>query len=263
MPLSNPAALSVPALKNLGKANITVSASRQMLDDLGRARQLAMSHHTTVYMVFVKTNFWMAPLFPNPNPWWGNLTTAQRTAATNLCDKQLTGYAFMSLRSVGDQPGQRTAHYLSAWQNLPEGTFIAAQKFQASNSVPFTPFYISAYDPSIPIYGFSIANNIPFPTEDSLPSSVLYLPYIAFNYLGQLTLDGQTLAYRDEYIPLAQGSVSPAINVATKALVINPAPAGSASFSETPPGNSTNSTYNIVHVDRLTGRAVLEYQRVQ
>ena len=32
---------------------------------------------------------------------------------------------------------------------------------------------------------------------------------------------------------------------------------------EIPPGNSTNSSYNIVHIDRLTGRAVLEFQKVQ
>src|SRR5450759_2933195 len=102
------AALSVPALKNLGKSNITVSAGRQLLDDVGRARQLAISQHTTVYMVFVKTNFWLAPSFPGP--WWTDpkTTAAQKTAATNLCDKQLTGYTFVSLRSVGDQPGRGT-----------------------------------------------------------------------------------------------------------------------------------------------------------
>ena len=254
------AALSVPALKNLGKSNIAVSAGRQLLDDVGRARQLAVSQHTTVYMVFVKTNFWMAPSFPNP--WWTEpkMTPTQRTAATNLCDKQLTGYTFVSLRSVGDQPGQGTARYLAPWHSLPDGTFIASQKFQASNS---PPFYISAYDPNLQIFGFSTAKNIPFPTEDSPLSSLLNFPYIAFNYLGQLTPDGQTLARRDEYIPLAQGSVLPAIDVATKALVIKLAPAGSPSFSETPPGNSTNSMYNIIHIDRLTGRATLEYQRVK
>ena len=254
------AALSVPALKNLGKSNIAVSAGRQLLDDVGRARQLAVSQHTTVYMVFVKTNFWMAPSFPNP--WWSDpkTTAAQKTAATNLCDKQLTGYTFVSLRSVGDQPGQGTAHYLGPWHSLPDGTFIASQKFQASNS---PPFYISAYDPNLQIFGFSTAKNIPFPTEDSLLSSFWNLPYIAFNYLGQLTLDGQTLAYRDEYIPLAQGSVSPAIDVTTKALVILLLPAGAASISETPPGNSTNSMYNIIRIDRLTGRATLAYQKVK
>ena len=111
------AALSVPALKNLGKSNVAVGASRQMLDDIGRARQLAMSQHTTVYLVFVKTNFWMATGFPTPNPWWTKLTPDQRTAATNLCDKQLTGYAFISLRSAGDQPGRGMPRYLGPWHN--------------------------------------------------------------------------------------------------------------------------------------------------
>src|ERR1039457_2565354 len=56
------AALTLPALKNLGKSNSAVSASRQLLDGVGRARQLAIAKHTTVYMVFVPTNFWMPPL---------------------------------------------------------------------------------------------------------------------------------------------------------------------------------------------------------
>src|SRR5580704_4275477 len=55
------AALAVPAMKNLGKANVQASAARQLLDDVGRARQLAISDHTTVYMIFVRTNFWMMP----------------------------------------------------------------------------------------------------------------------------------------------------------------------------------------------------------
>ena len=39
-------------------------------------------------------------------------------------------------------------------------------------------------------------NTIPFPTETNNPAfgSTFYLPYIAFNYLGQLTDDGQTVA---------------------------------------------------------------------
>jgi prepilin-type N-terminal cleavage/methylation domain-containing protein len=261
------AGLSVPALKSLGKSNNNTSAARQLLDDIGRARQLAMSQHTTVYMVFVKTNFWVVP--PTyPSPWLLKLINSQPNAAnalTNLCDKQLTGYTFISLRSVGDQPGQGTVRYLAPWQSLPEGTFIASQKFQASNSLPF---YVSGYIPNLPIYGFATASIFPFPTEDSpSPSSVIppALPFIAFNYLGQLSLDGQTLAYRDEYIPLAQGTVSPALNPATRAYTISAS--SPASFSETPPGNSgignNNLSYNIIHIDRLTGRATLEYFRVQ
>ena len=267
------AALTVPALKNLGKSNVQVSAARQLLDDMGRARQLAIRQHTTVYMVFVSTNFWQLSTRPNflksptfPNIWWNRLTPAQQTIATNLCGSQLTGYTFVSLRSVGDQPGQGTPHYLSSWQTLPDGNFIAQQKFQSPTSLPF---YISGYNSTVPIYGFSLTNNIPFPTEDSLVfsgvSPGLYLPYIAFNYLGQLTFDGLNLAQRDEYIPLAQGTVSPAINPATKTFVLS---AGSSpTVTENPAGNSgvgnTNLSYNIIHIDRLTGRATLEYYRMQ
>ena len=82
--------------------------------------------------------------------------------------------------------------------------------------------------------------------------------------MGQLSLDGQTLAQRDEYIPLAQGTVSPALDVATKTFTLSAASGvSSQSVSENPPGNSTNSMYNIVHIDRLTGRATLEYQKVR
>ena len=80
------AALAVPSLKNLGKSNINVSASRQLLDDVGRARQLAMVNRTTVYMVFIPTNFWT---IQNPNPtWFSSLNTSQLSAVTNLVDQQ-------------------------------------------------------------------------------------------------------------------------------------------------------------------------------
>ncbi len=259
------AALSVPALKNLGKSNGTVSASRQLLDDVARARQLAISQHTTVYMVFCPTNFWLVYPSPNfPNSWWNFLTSAQKTAATNLCDKQLTGYTFVSLRSVGDQPGRGVPQYLAPWQNLPEGTFIAQQKFIEQPN----QFY-RIYDPVsgaslFKIYGFNVTNTIPFPTEDegrNDPWPTPRMPYIAFNYLGQLTSDGQNLASLDEYIPLAQGSVSPAIDPATKTFVISAG--GSPQVSENPPGNSTNISYNIVHIDRLTGRAKLESYKIK
>jgi len=255
------AALAVPALKNLGKSNIQASASRQLLDDVGHARQLAISDHTTVYMIFVRPNFWMMPIWPNN--WWGSLTPAQRAVVTNLCDKQLTGYTFVSLRSAGDQPGQGKCRYLSSWQNLPEGVFIAQQKFLYG---PQAFYYAPANTTTFPIYGFNYTNNIPFPTEDVSPATYMSsanfdLPYIAFNYLGQLTVDGQNLAPRDEYIPLAQGSVSPAIDPNTKAPIISASSA--PSITENPAGSSTNSMYNIIHIDRLTGRAVLEYQHVQ
>ena len=233
------AALLVPALKNFGNSDATLSATRQLLGDVARARQLAMSQRTTVYMVFVPTNF------------WNSLTPAETnmSATINLCDKQLTGYTFVSLRTVGDQPGRGVPQYLTPWQTLPDGTFIAQQKFTESPNQFYT---VTNFN----IYGFNLTNTIPFPTATNSALQI-FLPYIAFNSSGQLTLDGQNLAGRDEYIPLARGSVSPAIDPTTRALQFN-----SPTISETPPGNSTN-IYNIIHIDAITGRATEEYQKVQ
>jgi prepilin-type N-terminal cleavage/methylation domain-containing protein len=239
------AGLAVPALKNLGKSNIALSASRQLLDDVGHARQLAMSQRTTVYMVFVPTNFWV-----NLSP-----TELGMAATTNLVDKQLTGYTFMAYGALGDQPGRHYWHYLSTWQSLPEGSFIAAQKFSGTNTI-----VDSISGASYPISEFNYTNTIPFPVETNLNSGVS-LPYIAFNYLGQLTVDGVNLATRDEYIPLARGNVSYAIDPVTRTPQL--ATVTPSAVAENPPGNSTDISYNIVHIDALTGRATLEYHKVQ
>ena len=250
------AALAVPALKNIGHSDSTISASRQLLDDVARARQLAISQRTTVYMVFVPTNFW-ADAVGNLNiAWFNNLTVAQQTAATNLCDKQLTGYTFIAKGAMGDQPGNHQWHYLASWQTLPDNTFIALAKFANSpaQSYPIKDLISGAeyYD-----YGFSVTNTIPFPTETA--TNGVWLPYIAFDYRGQL------VSGRNEYIPLTRGSVLPAIDPndpAKKAYGLLPPPNGSPSVSELPPGNSINA-YNIIDIEPLTGRAVLEYQKVK
>jgi prepilin-type N-terminal cleavage/methylation domain-containing protein len=240
------AALTLPALKNLGKSNASIGASRQLLDGIGRARQLAIANHTTVFMVFVPANFWTTVS--------GSLTPAQQAAATNLCDKQLTGYTFIARGAAGDQPGQHAWHYLESWQALPDGSFIPPWKFM--------PFFQPALVIGDPVSGqalFSVhgfyTNDVPFPTVDA---PLAFLPCIAFNYLGQLTTDGQNPAGQHEYIPLARGSVLPAMDPSSKAFQFNP-----PSVSEMPPGNSTNSAYNIVDIDPLTGRAALKFQQVQ
>ncbi len=250
------AALSVPALKNLGKSNVQVSASRQLLDDLGHARQLAVSQHTTVYMVFVPEYFWNNSSGVFNSAWWTSLPPAAQTAATNLLDKQLTGYNFITLRSVGDQPGQGTPQYLSEWKALPDGAFIATNKFFTAYTVINN--YSTTPNVSYPIYSFNYTNLFPFPVQTNYFVAVPSLPYIAFNYLGQLTVDGVNLAPRDEYIPLAQGTVVYAADPTSKALLM-----AAPDATENPPGNSTNSMFNVIHVDRLTGRAVQLQQSVQ
>jgi len=267
------AAMTVPVLKNFGKSDATLGASRQLLDGVARARQLAMSGRTTVYMVFVPTNFWVgfnpAPSFPNT--WWNNLSPALQTAVTNLADRQLSGYNFIARGTMGDQPGRHAWHYLDRWQGLPDGTFIAWTKFTNSPFATTPSYYINdLINPakSYPIWPFHVTNNFPFPTEQGTNTYTdrVVLPYIAFNYLGQLTFDGQSVAERDEYIPLAHGSVIALADVPTKALMLANAPPvpTSPDVSELPPGNSTNGlSYNIVHIDRLTGRAVLEFHKMQ
>lgn len=280
------AALSVPAIKNISKADVSVSGSRQLLEDIGRARQLAMSDRTTVYMVFVPTNFWVTPDGAPPNSgWWKAVAAAgQQSVVTNLLDKQLTGYTFLAYGALGDQPGQHAWHYLEPWQSLPDGSFIPLWKFYNPNTPPNNYLYFA--DPANPnytfnIYSFSYTNTFPFPTTNIAAAAVAaqggtlpMLPYIAFNYLGQLSdYSGQMLSSADrasgqDYdldfaggavdIPLAQGSVIPAIDPTTRIPQI-----GSPGVIETPPGNSTNISYSVVHIDPLTGRATLEYHKMQ
>jgi type II secretory pathway pseudopilin PulG len=256
------AALTVPALKNFGKSDVNISASRQLLDGVARARQLAISQRTTVFMVFVPTNFWeISPGVLNSG-WLTKLTPAQTNAAVNLCGEQLSGYNFVAQGAMGDQPGQHAWHYLAPWQTLPDGAFIAQWKFSPRNSTNYVTDTINNI--TYYIAGFNRTTSlIPFPTQDSpTQTTITNLPYIAFNYLGQLTTEQLTPAplTQDEYIPLAHGSVMPAIKPNTKELQIG---AGdSPDVLEVPPGNSTNISYNIVHISWLTGRAVLEHHKL-
>jgi len=268
------AGLAVPALKNLGKADATVSASRQLLDDIGRARQMAMSQRTTVYMVFVPTNFWDNPGGVTFNSgWWNPLPAAIKATTTNLCDYQLTGYIFIGRGTVGDQPGRHNWHYLSSWQNLPAGTYIAPFKFGTPYAAPqnsgtpnraFVPDITILNNPNSPfrIYGF-MTNSVPFPVETN-STHFLNMPCLMFDSFGHLVDQNGNIFTRHEYIPLAQGSVAPAlIDTASKAFLLNDQPASSPSVIENPPFNSTNISANIIDIDPLTGRAVLQYYKIQ
>ena len=86
------AAITVPNLHTF-KPNTMAAASSQLLADVGRARQLAISHRTTVYMVFVPSNYWADATFTSA---WR--TTNDWPAATNLFDKQLVGDWLLSVK---------------------------------------------------------------------------------------------------------------------------------------------------------------------
>ena len=173
-------------------------------------------------------------------------------------NKQMIGYNFASLRTLGDQPGARTPRYFSSWQTLPEGAYIPLNKFSPRTQFPVLtitnapqPYYIM---------GFYATNTIPFPSTDIVngfagkaapQNQYVTLPFVAFNYLGQL-VDGQEQPTGvDEVIPLEKGAIgfsrtadrTPRIGIPT--------------ITPQPPGNATNA-FDVVRVEWLTGRAHAE-----
>ena len=113
-----------------------------------------------------------------------------------------------------------------------------------------------------PVLGFPRTTDVPFPSEETPPASsgprYTSLPYIAFNYLGQMVDFRGQVTRTNELIALAKGSVLFSKDPTTKE-----AKAGLPSALESPPGNSTNTSYHVVNVDWLTGRARIERQEVK
>jgi prepilin-type N-terminal cleavage/methylation domain-containing protein len=246
------AAFSVPAIKNIAKSDASAAGTRQLLDDIARARQFAISRRTTVYMVFVPPDFWSDPNFANLS---ANFTARDRQALTNIYDKQLVGYNFVTLRDVGNQPGQNRPRYLQDWRTLPEGIYINPDiKFYHGRLPLVPPWDITNPDGSLVrrVQGFNYTRDVPFPTADTLPAPGPLGPYIAlpcltFNYQGQLVSNES-----EEVIALTRGRVAFSRSAGTRI-----ARQGLPDVREDPPGNSTNA-YNLIVVDRLTGRASID-----
>lgn len=224
------AAISVPALNNFRRADADAAATRQLADELANARQRAIMDRADVYLVFmppVVNDAAVASLL-------SAVPAGLRPAVSNALALQYVGYALYSERSVGDQPGQRTPRYLTEWRSLPQGVFIASNKFvTVHNGV--APFAERLF---------------PFPNADSPVSWAL--PYIAFDYQGAVftNRNGINVYGFDQVIPLAMGSVAPP----------RAGPPWLADARENPPGNSVTIS-NHVRVDSLTGRARIERAR--
>ncbi len=257
------AGLAAPAFKT---KNITLDvAHRQLADDLNRARQLAISTRSTVYVVFMPLLEKTLALPKLPR----SLTLAETSL---LATRQARGYAFFSRRSVGAQPGQEELRYLSEWRELPEGVFIATNKFSiVDTGVPATSgdgsddFKIPAFLPMDRLF------NVPVPTPDG-PLFTLGFPYIAFDYSGALVLSdhGDVITnparhplaspFRRAVIPLVTGSVSPqrAIDAGTQQSTFPLVPANiliKAPYDTTANYFSRDTYLKWVVVDGLTGRA--------
>src|SRR5438094_6777445 len=124
------ATIGLPALKGFGKGTGMAGAQRQLLQDLGLARLSAINGRSTVYMVFVPTNI-LGGFTVTTNP-------KVLRQLTNLVNGQYIGYALLTKRTVGDQPGQEHPRYLSEWKVLPQGILIPPVKFdqKALNADP-------------------------------------------------------------------------------------------------------------------------------
>lgn len=225
------ASITLPAMKGISKANLTAAATRQILDDLSFARLRALNERTTVYMVFVPPTIF-SRLDPEP------ANSPDRRILTNLIGNQFTGYALLSARTVGDQPGRSTPRYLTDWKSLPDGMVFAPYKYRLGmHNHPNE-------------YLRTFATNL-FPFPDS-GSALFTLPYIGFNSQGQL------LSQRDELLPLARGSVFyPRDALGNYAR-------GAADVQLTPPPNegaspqTQTNTYQFVRINWLTGRAQMD-----
>jgi prepilin-type N-terminal cleavage/methylation domain-containing protein len=250
------AGMALPAFKGIRKAHDMSVATRQLLDDFGFARQRAISERSVVYVVFV------SPTIIDPTLFWSlRYTNITRQMYANLAKGRFTSYALYSERSVGDQPGQRNPRYLTEWKTLPEGVFIATNKFidlsanrdqfrgiQQSAARPF--LFFPPHQKSRDVY----ERKFRFPFKNSLAEWPL--PYVAFNWQGQLVYpEGWEPTFdKDETIPLARGSIFNMIGADGGFLP--------ADVQEIPRGNSTN-TYNRIRINWLTGRARIEHQEIQ
>ncbi len=212
--------LSLPALKDLTKSDSMGIANRQLMDDISRARRLAINHRTTVYMVFIPSNITSLVSLPP------ELQDRYERLAMN-------GYGLFTRKMAGEQPGRERPRYFGDWRGLPEGIYIAPWKFTTKVN-DIEPFSYQLF---------------PFPNTNY---PVINLPCFAFNYLGQLVhyqkQDEPVLNEYDEIIPLTRGSML---------ISTNSSGVRTMDFQETPPGNSITN-YNHIRVDWLTGRCRIE-----
>ncbi len=219
------AAVALPALKGMGKGSQKLAAQRQILDDLSLARQVALKDRATVYMVFVPSEIATTPAF------YSQFTAApQRSDSrvfTNVLGKQMVGYALMSSRKVGDQPGAEQPEYLTDWKTLPDGMIFDPGEFQFLD-----PAVWEAMNPTNRPLQYA---SVPFPTATN---QRVNLPVLVFNSQGRL------FSQNDEFIDFVRGSVFPARDDNLQFV----------------PGNpdilvEPNQVTNRIQVNWLTGRA--------
>lgn len=253
------ASLGIPAISGLVNSSKSGIATRQLADDLKLARNRAIAERTTVYVVFVPTNFANLNLAYPSNSQATVVARYRRDVnlVEKLLDAKYTSYALFTWRGAGEQPGRTNPRYITSWRYLPDGNFIAPREYEAApmGRDPASVNWWRNYSGDRPLP----QDIFPFPSDTS--SGTLPMPYIAFNHEGQLVQPGY-LGYPlqtqfDEALHIAQGSIFYARDGTTGRLN-NEAENNNfipPDLIEVPPGNSTNV---FVRVNWLTGRAELD-----
>jgi hypothetical protein len=221
-----------------------VSAGRQLVDDIALARARAISERTTVHMVFVPpdiSNWGLAPGSAKDVVRDQNLTK-------RLQASPYTSYALYAERTVGDQPGRPQTRYLTSWRTLPDGIFIATNKYQPAADAAA---WRNMDDYARPFEFVSLK----CPTIFGLDRTV---PHLAFNAEGRLVDGFNRPRLQNEVLWLGRGSI-----MYTRAPGGGVLP-GSFDLRESPAGNANNPTnFHRVVVDGLTGRARVENPVIQ
>ena|ERR1043165_9148936 len=235
------ATLALPHLKGLTRSNVMLSANQQLLDDIASARQRAISGRTIVSMVFM-------PAVGSQNLY----SFLSPTQQNRILPWQYTAYSLFAERTVGDQPGRPYQRYLTSWKTLPDGVFIATNKF----SVPTYDYTNGAGQlKSVLVFDYK---KFPYPYGDS--PDTLNLPYIAFDPQGRLISfdpQGSVIPYKATagycIIPLARGSIFLERD-ATGAPIWEP-----AEPRENGGNNSQDlNTHDAIEIDSVTGRAQVD-----
>jgi len=154
-------------------------------------------------MVFCPANFWTDSAYPRLSTLPNEVERAKK-----LYDKQLIAYAFVTLRSVGEQPGKVIPLSLVLAR-------AAGRRHHRTVEIPGTqPAAISLADPSdasrlFSVLGFSVTNNIPFPSGPRRSSVRRILAA-----LHRVQSPGAVGIGRDEFIPVVRGRVNHARDAA-------------------------------------------------
>ena len=237
------AAIALPSVTGMRQSNLMGSANRQLLDDLALARQQAIKNRTEVRVVFAPPITTMVPFQPQSVPQFAP------DDLDPLILGQYVSYRLFATRTVGDQPGRHYARYLTPWKDLPDGVFIAADKFQDNPQV--TQYRVDLPNNRVEMIRTFPYAAFPYPTNGS--PIIATLPYITFDYQGRLSS-------RDAFngrgiIPLARGGI-------LHARANDKNTWAGADAQERPPGNSVNN-YNFIVIDAITGRARVERPEIQ